>query len=99
MYAMSSFSLSVLMLKSSFVHSIKGGCFAAMNFNDDLQTRWWKLEEKLIERFEKEPDVETIMFLIGIQELGEVKAKFTKEQKQDLMHVAVCTVLMPSGYY
>jgi len=70
-----------------------------MNFNDDLQSRWWKLEEKLIERFEKKPDVETILFLIGIQELGDVKAKFTKEQKQDLMHVAVCTVLMPSGYY
>jgi hypothetical protein len=70
-----------------------------MNFNDDLQSRWWKLEEKLMERFEKKPDVETILFLIGIQELGDVKAKFSKEQKQDLMHVAVCTVLMPSGYY
>jgi hypothetical protein len=70
-----------------------------MNFGDDLQTRWWKLEEKLIERFGKKPDVETILFLIGIQELGEVKEKFSKEQKQDLMHVAVCTVLMPSGYY
>jgi len=70
-----------------------------MNFNDDLQSRWWKLEEKLIERFEKKPDVETILFLIGIQELGEIKAKFSKEQKQDLMHVAVCTVLIPSGYY
>ena len=70
-----------------------------MNFKDDLQSRWWKLEEKLMERFEKKPDVETILFLIGIQELGDVKAKFTKEQKQDLMHVAVCTVLMPSGYY
>lgn len=70
-----------------------------MNFNDDLQSRWWKLEEKLIERFEKKPDVETILFLIGIQELGDIKAKFSKEQKQDLMHVAVCTVLMPSGYY
>ena len=47
----------------------------------------------------QKPDVETILFLIGIQELGDIKAKFTKEQKQDLMHVAVCTVLMPSGYY
>ena len=91
--------LSVLMLKSSFVHSIKGSCFASMNFRDDLQSRWWKLEEKLMERFDKKPDVETILFLIGIQELGDIKAKFTKEQKQDLMHVAVCTVLMPSGYY
>lgn len=70
-----------------------------MNFNDDLQSRWWKLEEKLMERFEKKPDVETILFLIGIQELGDIKTKFSKEQKQDLMHVAVCTVLMPSGYY
>lgn len=70
-----------------------------MNFSDDLQSRWWKLEEKLLERFEKKPDVETILFLIGIQELGDIKTKFSKEQKQDLMHVAVCTVLMPSGFY
>lgn len=66
---------------------------------DDLQTRWWKLEEKLIDRFGKKPDVESVLFLIGVQEMGDIKPKFTKEQKQDLMHVAVCTVLMPSGYY
>ena len=70
-----------------------------MNMNDDLQARWWKLEERLMERFEKKPDVETVLFLIGIQELGIVKEKFTKEQKQDLMHIAVCSVLSPSGYY
>lgn len=70
-----------------------------MNFSDDLQSRWWKLEEKLMERFGKKPDVESILFLIGIQELGDIRKKFTKEQKQDLMHVAICTVLMPSGYY
>ncbi len=28
-----------------------------------------------------------------------MKEKITKEQKQDLMHVAVCTLLTPSGYY
>ncbi|MDQ3278917.1 MAG: hypothetical protein M3Q06_11360 [Bacteroidota bacterium] len=70
-----------------------------MNFSDDLQSRWWNLEAKLVERFGKKPDVETILFLIGIQELGDIRKKFSKEQKQDLMHVAVCTVLMPSGYY
>jgi hypothetical protein len=73
--------------------------FAAMNMNDDLQARWWKLEERLIERFEKKPDVESILFLIGIQELGDIKKKFTKEQKQDLMHIAICTILSPSGFY
>jgi hypothetical protein len=75
------------------------GYLCTMNISDDLQSRWWKLEEKLIERFGKKPDVETILFLIGIQELGDIRKKFSKEQKQDLMHVAICTVLMPSGYY
>ena len=70
-----------------------------MQANDDLQTRWWTLEAKLVERFGKKPDLETTLFLIGIQELGAVKEKFTKEQKQDLMHVAVCSLLAPSGYY
>ena len=70
-----------------------------MNVSDDLQSRWWKLEEKLMTRFGKKPDVESILFLIGIQELGDIKKKFTKEQKQDLMHIAVCTVLSSSGYY
>jgi hypothetical protein len=70
-----------------------------MSFNDDLQVRWWKLEEKMVGRFGKKPDVETILFLIGIQELGDINTKFTKEQKQDLMHLAICTVLSPGGYY
>ena len=67
--------------------------------NDDLQQRWWDLEAKLVERFGKKPDLETILFLIGIQEFGQVREKFTKEQKQDLMHVAVCSLLSQSGYY
>lgn len=75
------------------------GYLCTMNFSDDLQSRWWKLEERLLERFDKKPDLETILFLIGIQELGDIRKKFSKEQKQDLMHIAVCTVLAPSGFY
>jgi hypothetical protein len=70
-----------------------------MNINDDLQQRWWNLEAKLVERFGKKPDMEAILFLIGMQETNFIKEKITKEQKQDLMHVAVCTVLTPGGYY
>lgn len=70
-----------------------------MQAQDDLQTRWWKLEEKLVDRFGKKPDLETILFLIGVQEFGQIRTKFTKEQKQDLMHVAVCQLLSQSGYY
>ncbi len=73
--------------------------FAAMFANDDLQQRWWNLEAKLAERFGKKPDMEAILFLIGMQETGFIRDKISKEQKQDLMHVAVCTLLGPSGYY
>lgn len=70
-----------------------------MFINDDLQQRWWDLEARLVERFGKKPDMDAILFLIGIQETGFVTEKITKEQKQDLMHVAVCSILLPSGYY
>lgn len=73
--------------------------FAPMFINDDLQSRWWQLEAKLVQRFNKKPDLEAVLFLIGIQETGKIMEKITKEQKQDLMHVAVCTVLAPSGYF
>jgi len=70
-----------------------------MTPNDDLQQRWWQLEAKMMDRFGKKPDLETILFLIGIQEFGDIREKFTKEQKQDLMHIAVCSLLSKSGYY
>ena len=66
---------------------------------DDLQVRWLKLRIKLKEKFGIKPDMNGILLLIGIQELGMGAAEFTKEQKQDLMHIAVCTVLAPGGFY
>ena len=70
-----------------------------MFLSDDLQTRWWNLEASLVERFGKKPDMDAILYLIGLQEVQLFKEKITKEQKQDLMHVAVCTILIPGGYY
>lgn len=70
-----------------------------MYAEQDLQSRWWVLEGKLLERFGKKPDLEGVLFLIGIQEFGHIRDKFSKEQKQDLMHVAVCSLLAQSGYY
>jgi len=64
-----------------------------------MQVRWWNLEARLAERFGKKPDIETILFLIGVQEFGDIRKKFTKEEKQDLMHIAVCSLFAQSGYY
>jgi hypothetical protein len=73
--------------------------FAAMDAANDLFVRWMNLEQKLVARFGKKPDLESILFLIGVQEFGQLKENFTKEQKQDLMHVAVCSLLSQSGYF
>jgi len=45
------------------------------------------------------PDLNTVLLLIGVQELGRWKKQFTKEEKQDLMHIAVCRLLSYDGYY
>lgn len=66
---------------------------------EDFAQRWNHVESMLTERFGKKPNMEAILFLIGVQELGNDKKKFTKEQKQDLMHIATCTLLSQSGYY
>jgi hypothetical protein len=50
-------------------------------------------------QMDKLPDLQTVLFLIGIQELALLKDDYTKEEKRDLMHVAVCELLMEDGYY
>ncbi len=68
--------------------------------NTPLDTQWKNLLEKLREVIGKQPgDLNGVLFLIGVQELGKGAINFTKEQKQDLMHVGICRVLSLSGYY
>jgi len=67
---------------------------------ENFEQRWLDTEMLLKERFNKVPDMEGILFLIGVNELGRLpRRKFSKEQKQDLMHIAVCTLLSQLGYY
>ncbi|MDX5348736.1 MAG: hypothetical protein LPJ89_10940 [Hymenobacteraceae bacterium] len=70
-----------------------------IEYSEDFEKRWFKLTTALKERFGKRPDLNAILFLIGIQELGKGVGEFTKEQKQDLMHIATCTLFSLSGYY
>lgn len=60
---------------------------------------WNDVLAMLEKRFGKKPDVQTIIFLVGHRELGKHQVKFTKEQKQDLIHVGVCTLLSRANYY
>ncbi len=66
-----------------------------------LDFEWLRIQHFLKEftQQEKLPDLQAVLFLIGIQELGLVQRSFTKEEKQDLMHIAVCTLLTGDGYF
>jgi hypothetical protein len=66
----------------------------------DLQRRWSALCKKVGEELGKRPkDLNSMLFLIGVQELGSGRRTFTKEEKQDLMHIAICKVLSYAGFY
>lgn len=66
-----------------------------------LDFEWLRVRHFIKEKFQKAelPDLNAILFLIGVQELGKLQTKFTKEEKQDLMHIAVCRLLSEDGYY
>ena len=72
-----------------------------MNIEDQpLEAQWEFLLNKLESLVGKKPaDLNGVLFLIGVQELGQGAKRFTKEQKQDLMHIGICKVLSLSGYY
>jgi hypothetical protein len=66
----------------------------------DLDRSWNSLLNQLEKLLGKRPkDLNGVLFLIGVQELGQGYRLFSKEEKQDLLHIAICKVLSLSGYY
>ena len=64
-----------------------------------MRSDWEILQGKLKERFDGEMDYDAILFVIGLQELGKPFKKYKKDQKLEIMHVAICTLLEPFGFY
>ena len=69
--------------------------------NTKLKERWKILTRKLSIDFRDGDDIDldSIIYLIGVQELQQLHSKFNKNQKLDLMHIAICKLLEPYGYY
>jgi len=66
----------------------------------EQELKWQALLEKLEKIVGKRPaDLKSVLFLIGVQELGKGIKEFSKEEKRDLMHIAICKVLSFSGFY
>jgi len=64
-----------------------------------IEHRWQDLLYELKGRFGRKPDLQSMLFLIGVQELNQMGKAFSKEEKQDLMHIAVCKLLSTKGIY
>ncbi|EMY82494.1 hypothetical protein ES731_02315 [Psychroflexus gondwanensis] len=66
-----------------------------------LKKRWETLQNRLSTQFADGDTMEldAIIYLVGVQELGKPQAKFKKDDKVNLMHIAICTLLEPYGFY
>ncbi len=64
-----------------------------------FEKRWRELVARLSKRFEAPLDLNAIIFLVGVQELGQHAREFKKEEKVNLMHIGICVLLTPFGYY
>lgn len=66
----------------------------------ELARKWGRLTQYLQNTIGKRPkDLNAVLFIIGVHELGKGNRNFSKEEKQDLMHIAICKVLSLAGYY
>lgn len=72
-----------------------------MSRDIQLKERWERVVSKLSDQFSQgeDLDLERIIYLVGVQELGQLKQKFKKDEKVNLMHIAICRLLEPYGYY
>lgn len=72
-----------------------------MSRDSQLKERWELIVTKLSAKFAdgETLNLDAIVYLIGMQELGQFDRKFKKDHKIDLMHIAICKLLSPYGYY
>lgn len=66
-----------------------------------LKERWDLVVQKLSDQFADgdKLDLDAIIYLIGVQELGQIHRDYKKDHKLDLMHIAICKLLAPYGFY
>jgi len=71
------------------------------NNTNQKKEEWERLVEFISEKFGngEQLDLQAILFLIGVNELGQGYRDFTKDEKTNLLHIAICKLLSHYGYY
>lgn len=65
----------------------------------EIEQRYKRLVAVLEREFGDGLDLQGILMLVGVQELGKGYRKLNKDQKLEILHIALCTLLEPYGYY
>ncbi|MDZ4823798.1 MAG: hypothetical protein SH856_10090 [Flavobacteriales bacterium] len=64
-----------------------------------FEKSWSDTLDKISKQFGEKLEYAAILMLIGAQELGKDHQQFKKDQKIELMHIGICSVLQQFGYY
>ena len=70
----------------AFKTDVANGVFGDVDVEDE------ELDDEIV-------DLDAIIFLIGLQELGQFQKKFSKQKKLEIIHIAICKLLSIYGYY
>ena len=65
----------------------------------ELENKFEEVLKVMSNQFGNDLDLQALLFLIGVQELGKGKINLSKNEKMDVLHIATCTLLAPYGYY
>ncbi len=66
----------------------------------EVNKKWEELRKVIAQDFDNElPDIKVMLFLIGVQELGQGAKQFSKREKEELMHIATCRLFSAMGFY
>lgn len=66
---------------------------------EEVSELWKNTIIRLEKEFDQDLTLKGVLYLIGVQELNLGLKKFSREEKISVLHVAVCKILVPFGYY
>ena len=65
----------------------------------EFEKKWRDLLVDVSKNMDEPLDMQSLIFMIGVQELNQGFVKLSKDQKLDVMHIAICTLMEPYGFY
>ncbi len=69
--------------------------------NWELNFKWLRLQHFIRDKFKMEvlPNIDTVLFLTGIQKLGKIQDDYSKEDKLSITTLGMCEILKQEGYF